>query len=238
MGQAATIDTADIASLTGWWRLAGVDTAIGEEPRRWLGEPAAETKPTVAAPVEAPAPLPVTLEVFADWLMSAEIPDAGPPRRRVRPSGDPAAGLMILTDLPELADIDAGLLIAGELGAMFERMLARLDRSRDTVYLASLSPGRPPSGRIAAAALDRLGEIARHHVGLAAPRQLWLMGDAASRAILGTDQFAAAGKLHTVNLDGVMIDAIATAHPRRLEKPEDRKRAWADMQRLIAGTGA
>ncbi len=237
MGPQPTVfEAGEAASLMRWWRDAGVDALIDEEPHNWLGSAAASPKP---AEPEAPQSetLPQTLDTFTDWLMTADLPDAGPSRRRVRPSGDPASGLMILTDMPELADTDSGMLIAGELSAMFERMLALLGRDRDTIYLASVCPGRPPSGRLTETALDRLSEIARHHIRLAAPKQLWLMGKAASRAILGTDEIAAAGKLHEINLDGTTMAAIATAHPRLLNGSADlKKRAWADMQRLIAGS--
>lgn len=233
MGTAAAEITADdVESLMHWWREAGVDTAIAEEPTRWLVKEPPPPKPVIIEP--APERLPLELTTFLDWLMTADLPEAG--RRRVRPVEQQPGSLMIVTDMPELADLDAGQLLGGEVAEMFDKMLASIGRSRADVTLASLNPGRPPSGRIADAHLERLAGVMRHHVRLAAPAQLWLMGSAASRALLGIDDRAAAGRLHEINLEGVTIKAIATAHPRRLSNKDQKRRAWEEMQRLTAGT--
>lgn len=270
MGREQAILARDEAeSLIGWWRDAGVDTLIDEEPRRWL-DAGTQQQPVRSELVEEPSflsgavreevqafdklrpnglilerstplevdPFPATLPELLDWFAAGDVPEAGPPARRVRASGEAACGLMILTDLPELCDLDAGHLLSGPIAELFDKMLTALGRTRETIYLASLCPGRPPSGRLGEAHFERLAAAARAHIRLAAPKQLWLMGDAASRALLGMSDGAASGKLHSINLEGVMIDAIATAHPRLLLRhPERKKRAWADMQRLIAGPG-
>lgn len=250
VGTLADNFAAEAAALIGWWRLAGVDTAVTETPFKWLGDAGPVPLRAAAAAIPAVPPVerpPATLEAFTAWLMTADLPEAGPPGRRVPPAGDPGSGLMILTDLPELADIDEQRLIGGALAPMFDRMLALMGRTRETIWLASLSPGRPPTGRIGEDAIDRLGDIARHHVALVRPRRLWLMGKAASRAILGMDDTAAAGRLHPINLSvtatdnkaETKTDVIATAHPKLLDGSKElKRRAWMEMQRLIAGHGA
>jgi uracil-DNA glycosylase len=219
-------------SLLGWWQDAGVDHAVGETPFDWLGA-AKPAKPGLALPAPK-AELPATLADFVEWLMSAELPDAGPPRRRLAPAGNPAGGLMILADMPDVAEIDSGTPFTGEIGVLFDRMLAAIGCDRSSTYLATLCPGRPTIGRLAPESIDELAEIARHHIALVAPGKLWLMGAAASRAILGIDDAAARGKLHDVNLNGCSVKTIATAHPRMFEGSKARKAAaWTEMQRLI-----
>ena len=84
------------------------------------------------------------------------------------------------------------------------------------------------------AALDLLAPLLVHHIRLAAPKKLWLMGEAASRAVLGMNVAEATGRLHIVNYDGVIVKAIATLHPRvLLREPKSKGRVWEDMQRLI-----
>jgi len=223
------IDAAE--SLLGWWRDAGVDCAISETPFVWLGKPVS-AKPAIVAPVVAT--LPDTIDTLCAWLMQADLPDAGPPARRLPPMGDAAALLMILTDFPEHDDVAAGRWMAGALEAVFDGMLAALGTDRASVYLAALCPGRPASGLITDAALPELARLARHHVSLVCPKQLWLMGTAPSRAILGMSDAAAKGRLHLVNLAGVTIPTIATAHPRHFEGSKSRKAAaWTEMQRLL-----
>ncbi len=225
-----------VASLIGWWRDAGVDVAIGEEPHDWLGA-VIVAKPDKAEPAarsQAPtpqAPTPQTLDAFVDHLLSGDITDAGPANRRVRPAGNPASDLMILTDFPDPADIASGELLGDPV---FAKMLGAIGHDRTTVYIASLCPGRPITGRLSAESVTTLAVLAKQHIAYVAPKQLWLVGGAASRAILGVEDVAAKGKLHKVNHLGTIMDAIATAHPRMFEGSKSRKAAaWVEMQRLI-----
>jgi len=244
---------AEAESLIGWWRDAGVDILIDEEPRNWL----AEAKPIakVAAPTEAgadfeksaipsrsaPTPasvtrvLPKALPEFLAWLatdMSA-LADY-PVRQRLAPEGDPSGAVMVATDVPERGDAEAGHLLSGEIGTLFDRMVAAWKIDRTQIYLTAMAPARPASGRIEPSTLELLGPVLTHHVRLAAPKKLWLMGEAASRAVLGMNVADATGRLHTVNYDGVTVEAIATLHPRvLLREPKSKARVWEDMQRLI-----
>jgi uracil-DNA glycosylase family 4 len=234
MGLATEITIGDhVSSAMRWWRDAGVDVMIAEKPRSWLTASVAATgRPAVvvAPRIEKPS----TLEALVEWLMNSDDwPEQGPVHRRIAPSGDVGSGLMVLTDLPEAADVDSRHLFAGDMASLFENMLAALGRDRNSVYLASLSAGRPPSGRLSAPALKAFSEAAREHVRFVAPQRLWLLGSAASCAILGMTDVEAHGKLHSINLDGVMVDVVATAHPRILNSKEKKQRAWVNMQRLI-----
>ncbi len=219
------------ASLLGWWRDAGVDVAVGEAPHDWLGASVA-TKSANSVEIKSPViALPHSLETLLDHLMTGDIPDAGPPARRLRPAGDPASDLMILVDFPDPADLDAGELLGDPV---FAKMLEAIGRDRTSVYIASLCPGRPITGRLSEESLNVLAVLAKQHIGYVAPNQLWLVGGAASRAILGVDDAAAKGKLHKVNHLGTIMDAIATAHPRMFDGSKSRKAAaWAEMQRLL-----
>lgn len=217
------------ASYLGWWRDAGADAAVCDEPHDWLGTRHVHAQPDAARPV-----YPGSLADFTTWLATAEIPEAGPARHRVSPAGNPAGGLMILADFPDREDVAAHEPLSGELGSLFELMLRAIARTRQSVYVAMLCPGRPPTGLLDEAAIAALAPIARHHIALAAPSLLWLMGSAASRAILGVSDADARGKLHVVNLNGCSVKAIATAHPRMFGDSKSRKAAaWTEMQRLI-----
>lgn len=235
MVTAAEITIGDsVSSVMRWWRDAGLDVMIDEEPRNWLTQAVATSaKKSVAAP--APIQKPQTLDALVEWLMTThEFPEVGPVQRRIRPTGPIDSDLMVLTGVPEKADIESGELFAGELAGLFEKMLGALGRTRDSVYLASVSTGRPPSGSLGTTSLTALSDAAREHVRLVAPKQLWVVGSAASCAILGMTDVQAHGSLHTVNLNGVMVDVVATAHPRILINREQKLRAWQNMQRLIA----
>ena len=236
---ATQINVRSAASLIGWWRDMGVDSFIDEVPEPWLGRNALVLDTPKPAPVVATSKtkdaLPDTLAAFASWLMTSEdIPAAGPPARRIAPSGDVASGLMVITDMPEAVDRD--LLLTGPTGILFDRMLAALGRDRSSIYMASIAPGRPATGMIDDDALDSLGNIMRHHVALAAPKWLWVMGRAPSRAILTMSEVEARGRLHKFNHNGGTTTVMASLHPRNLLQSPHRKAAvWADMQNLMQG---
>ena len=211
-------------SMLGWWRDAGVDVVVGETPHDWLGT-AAAAKKTVSPPVGH------TLETLVDHLMTAEIAEGGPPKRRIRPAGNPASDLMVLVDYPDRADIDTGIALSDPV---FDKMLDALSRDRASVYVAMLSPGRPVTSRLTEESISTLAVLARQHIAFVSPKQLWLVGSAASRAILGIDDAEAKGRLHDVNLSDTMIQTIATAHPRMFNGSKSHKAAaWTEMQRLI-----
>lgn len=103
------------------------------------------------------------------------------------------------------------------------------------MYLAFLCPGRPLTARLSPRSVTALAPLAQRHVALVAPKQLWLVGSAASCAILGFDDATARGKLHLVNYQDCIVETIATAHPRMFAGSKSRKvAAWTEMQRLIS----
>jgi len=234
------------ASALDWWRDAGVDASIDEAPRDWLA-PVEAPRPVARAEAvaEIAAPLPATLVAFEAWRMGPDAPEAGWSGRPVAAQGRSSADIMVMVDLPEREDADAGVLLSGAAGRLFDRMLAAIGRDRESIYLVPLCASRPPAGRVSPEIEDRLNEIARHHVMLAAPKRLLLLGNAPSRALLGADALRCRGRLHVINLSGgnngadnnvVHPQAVASFHPRfLLERPAAKAEAWKDLQMLIGG---
>jgi DNA polymerase len=226
------------ASALSWWQEAGVDTFVAETPRDWLN-PARPAPAAAAAPAApAPAQLPATLEAFQRWLMSSEAAPFLPlsSARRIPPAGDPAAGLMVLVDMPSAEDVAAGKLLAGAVGELFDRMMVAIARGRDSLYLASLAPFRTATGSLDAAASTALAGIARHHVGLARPKALLLFGDICSKALLGDGVFASRGRWHELATPAGPVRTLATIRPENLLKqPGQKKHAWQDLQMLREG---
>ncbi|WP_231639058.1 uracil-DNA glycosylase family protein [Sphingomonas profundi] len=229
-------DAAEAAtSALDWWRLAGVDMVAADTPRNWLARAAAPPPPMVS-PAEPADSLPADLAALR--LALAALPVAGAGEERLMPEGDPAAGLMLLLDMPDGDDALEGRLLAGPAGRLLDRMLGAIGRDRASVYLATILPARPAGGQ-----LDRVDaapaiRLAARHVALAAPRALLLCGDGATRALLGTSMLAARGRIHKINHDGGTVPAIATFHPcRLLEQPAQKAGAWADLRLLLGEFG-
>jgi DNA polymerase len=232
-------ELAAAASLLAWWSEAGVDVALDESPRDWLKAPAKAQSPA-AHPLPPPAQTgdeapPGQLDLFQAWLAtSAAIPYAAPAAPRVCPAGDSAAGLMVVTDMPSGEDCNAGLLISGEAGRLFDRMLAAIGRSRDTIYLAALSCLRSPDGRFNTDAARQCASLARHHAGLVMPRALLIFGDAASKALLGLPLVQARGRWHDLDTHAGPVKTLVTLPPAYLlAQPAAKAHAWADLQLLL-----
>ena len=179
-----------------------------------------------------------TLSEFEAWRLGPEAPDAGWSERRVGPQGQASGGLMVLLEAPEREDEAAGMLLSGAVGTLFDRMLAAIGRTRESIYLASVAVARPLAGRVPSEAIEELGRIARHQVGLAAPKRLLVIGNAASRAILGADIAQARGILHNFNHDAGTTGVVASFHPRFLmERPAAKAEAWRDLRLLMGEIG-
>lgn len=236
-------------SVLAWWADAGVDVLIDEEPRDWLrpqpkgaeappvplkAAPAARLAPQAppASPTETP---PDQLNLFQAWLKeSASLPYAAPAATRVCPSGDPASGLMVIADMPTAEDCGANALISGDTGRLFDRMLAAIGRDRSSIYLAALSCLRSPDGRLATDAAKNCATLARHHIGLAEPQAVLLLGDACSKALLGLPMTQARGRWHEIVTQSGPVKALVTISPGHLLKhPAHKSFAWADLQMLI-----
>ena len=237
VGRADEIDAASAASALQWWADSGVDVLVDEEPRNWL-KPRPRIDPqAVEAPEPAADALPDQLELFHAYLRDSEkLAFAAPSAPRICPSGDPASGLMMITDMPAADDCAAGTLLSGEVGRLFDRMLAAIGRDRSSIYLASLSCLRSPTGRFTGDTASQCSTLARHHIGLAEPKALLLFGDACGKALLGLSVMQGRGRWHEIATHAGPVPAILTFHPDRLlDQPRMKAAAWADLQLLMQG---
>jgi uracil-DNA glycosylase len=232
-----TYSGAAAASVLQWWTDAGVDVMVDEAPRDWLRPQAKAPEAPKAAPQPAGEAPPDQLDLFQAWLSeSATLPFASPSAPRLCPSGDPAAGLMVMTDMPAAEDCHAMTLLSGEAGRLFDRMMAAIGRDRSSLYLAALSCLRSPDGRFTAETAGQCAALARHHIGLARPKALLLFGDACSKALLGLPMAQARGRWHEIGTDGGPVRTLVTISPSYLlNQPSAKALAWADLQMLAEG---
>lgn len=257
MGADQNLDwAAAAASALDWWRDAGVDVVVDDAIVNWLEAPsslAAMAGPGAASlpATSAPAPatladaLPDTLEAFMAWRGGDAAPEARWGGAAFAASGPADAELMFYVDCPERHDRDG--LLEGDVGRLFDRMLAAIGRSRAEVSIASVCTRRPTTGRVPRDVEARLGSIARHHVSLVRPKRLLALGDAASRALLSMNVADARGRSHALNhKDGTVTLVVASHHPRfLLDRPTAKAEAWKDLLMLTrdmtitaTGTGA
>lgn len=259
-------DSHDLAeSLIDWWALAGVDLDYSENPTDWRGFVEAETpkrralpspgaagvaapdlRPAGRAPAPSPAPAnepgappnldpPGDMAGFAQWWMT----DAALETRRglgprIAPRGMPGAPVMIVADLPDRDD--SGTVFSGAAGKMLGAILTACGWTFDQVYCTAMVPQAMIDDRELREAGGKWDKLLVHHVRLAQPQSLVLLGDAPNRALSGHNLSHNRGSLRFVNHGWGEIAAIATVHPRALiGKSRLKAEAWRDWQLLLRG---
>ncbi|WP_294122450.1 uracil-DNA glycosylase family protein [Sphingomonas sp.] len=230
-GELQVIDRDAADSLINWWLDAGVDVAVGDQPRDWLGRnKPVKAEPAIVANVSEPNP--ETLAALRDWLAnSAQLPLASASARRILPHGPDEAAIMLLSDAPALEDLASGQPIGGDAWALALKMLAAIGIDAEHAYSASLSCIHSPGTRMSEKDRAECAEIARRHISLAKPKKLLLLGDGPCKALLSEPLTRARGRVHRI--EG--IRTVATFHPRwLLQRPSDKALAWRDLLLLMS----
>ncbi len=175
-----------IAAALDWWREAGVDCAFVDEPQRWLAEPETKAKAAPAAVKKAPPPEPERPRIGGDpanwpqdlaafrrwWLEEPSLDPVG--ALRLPPRGGTGAKLMVLVAMPE--ETDTEMLLSGPHGRLIANMAQAMGIAPEQLSLASALPRHMTLPDWQALARDGMGEVLRHHLSLAAPERLLVLG--------------------------------------------------------------
>ncbi len=218
-------------SVLAWWELAGVDSHVGDSPRNWLQTLAATNVFVEIPPANSGQDIPQTLDKLLEFLGNPlNFPELG--GRRPAPAGAIESPYMLMGDIPSLDDLEEDRLFSGSAGRLLDAMLASIGLSRESIWLANIAPGRPPSGMLSAGQEAGLDRFAKRHVALTGSRSLLVFGDSACRVLLGGELKDMRGRAHTLLLDGDRsVRAIATYHPRfLLRHPVLKADAWTDLR--------
>lgn len=230
-GEADSIGVAEVRSALAWWLEAGVDVAVQEDSRDWLKPAAPKPQAKVEPPPNVALPSHETLSELQDWLASSmQLPVASANTKRILPHGTANAAIMLLSDAHTFEDSAVGQPIGGEAWELAKRMLAAIKISVDEAYSASLSCRHAPGTKMSTEDREACAEIARHHIRLAKPKRLLLLGDGPAQALLGKPLPQARGHVHKV--EGVRT--VATFHPRQLiQNSANKSYAWKDLLLLM-----
>ncbi len=236
------LSAAEIAAAIGWWRDAGIDHDFADAPQSWLArpkpEPQAETRRQADAPAPPPpaeplvriggdrAQYPQTLEGFAEWWLSEPSLDNGMIANRIAPQGAAGAKLMILAEHPEADSGDE--LFPGPQGKLLRAMLGAMGIAGDEAYLATALPRHTPLADWQMLKAGGLGDVAAHHIRLAAPQRLIIFGEHVS-SLLGHDPAKSTGLLTHSHLEGAKVPLLtAPAIDGLLARPRRKARLWND----------
>lgn len=231
-----------------WWRDAGVDCDLADDPTDWLAKEAAPdpepatpqifTPPAASAPPPrpliggAPESWPQDLGLFQSWWLSEPSLDHRELSRRVPPRGIAGAELMVLVADPEDGDTD--VLLSGPRGKLLAGMFAALGLTAEQTYLATALPRTTPLPDWRELAADGLGALVAHHIFLAAPKRLMVFGSGVS-SLLGHDPANIAPNLSVFNHEGQSLPLLTAMDlAALLARPRTKAGLW---QRLLDWTG-
>ena len=215
-------DRADYAAALGWLVGAGVDTIVGETPFAWLSA-AAPLADVAPPPVAAPAAV-TTINADSLAALAAALVEARP--AALFADGTPGDA-MVVGERPSAADAAAGRLFADAAGALLDRMLGAIGRSRGDTYLAN-AVAWPGGGGATPADLAANAPYLRRQITLAKPRAILALGQAAATALTGSTAGINRQRGRWAACDGVPV--MPTFHPAHLLlHPGHKALAWADL---------
>ena len=248
---------AEALAMLDWYREAGVDIAVGDEPVDRFATSAAA--PVRRVPPTATGPVPTAVPVaplIADPAETREIAAAATSLGQLRAAmdaydgcalkhratqlcfsdGNPEAQIMLVGEGPGEQEDRQGKPFVGRAGQLLDRMLAAIGLDRTKVYIANMVPWRPPGNRNPTP--DELAQCApflHRQVELVNPRLLVTLGNVPTQSLFATSQGITRlrGQWKTLEINSWRGPVLPTLHPAfLLRTPSAKAQAWRDMLSL------
>ncbi|MEQ1770849.1 MAG: uracil-DNA glycosylase [Devosia sp.] len=252
---------AEMLAALDWYRAAGVDVAVGDEPVDRFAQsqvsPPARLPPRAVpgAPVAAPPPVqalstdPSETRAIAAQAMTLEALKAamnaydgcGLKHRATQlvfADGNPEAKIMLVGEGPGEQEDVQGKPFVGRAGQLLDRMLAAIGLDRTKVFIANMVPWRPPGNRNPTPEeLALCAPFLHRQVELVAPKLLVTLGNVPTQALFSTNQGITRmrGTWKTLDVGQWNGPVLPTMHPAfLLRTPGAKAQAWKDMLSLKA----
>ncbi|AEB10141.1 uracil-DNA glycosylase [Desulfobacca acetoxidans] len=149
-------------------------------------------------------------------------------------AGDPHARLVFIGEAPGEAEDRQGEPFVGRAGQLLNRLLSKLEISRQEVYITNINKCRPPNNRTPEA-----DEIAAcrpflwKQLQAIRPQVIVTLGAVAIHALLETKAPLNRLRGHWQQWRGIAV--MPTFHPSYLLRvPQERVKTWEDMQQVLA----
>ena len=150
--------------------------------------------------------------------------------------GNPESDIMFIGEAPGREEDIQGAPFVGRAGQLLDRMLAAIGLTRETAYITNMIPWRPPGNRTPAPhEIELCRPFIERHVALAAPKIVVMLGNVASKSLLGTDKgiLSLRGTWMEYQAGNARIPALPTLHPAYLlRNPAQKRLAWTDLLSL------
>lgn len=262
MSQDRVLNNAELLSVLDWYRAAGVDQAVGEEPVDRFAQraPAPATMPPRAPaaatpPVQPPGPIggdpgearrlaagAGTLDELRDILNDYNgCALKFRATQLVFADGNPEAKIMLIGEAPGAEEDRQGKPFVGRSGQLLDRMLAAIGLDRSLVYIVNTVPWRPPGNRTPTPEeMELCLPFLNRQVELVAPQMVMTLGGPAMQTVFKTTNgiIKMRGKWQNVAIGTHQVDAMPTLHPAYLlRNPAAKQQAWKDLLSLKAKLG-
>jgi DNA polymerase len=247
-----------LLSVLDWYRAAGVDVAVGDEP---IDRFAAPPPPVARVPAAAAAPAPAedtgmvagavgdpaetaalaagaqTLEALRAAMDAYE--GCGLKKRASQlcfSDGNPEAQIMLVGEGPGEQEDLSGKPFVGRAGQLLDRMLGAIGLDRSKVFIANMVPWRPPGNRNPTPEeLALCTPFLVRQIELVAPRILVTLGNVPTKALFDTGMGITRmrGQWRDLDIGHHRVRTLATLHPAYLLRtPASKALAWQDMLAL------
>lgn len=188
-------------------------------PLAFAPEPTAISRPDLLG--DSP---PADLAAFHAWWLEAPGLSPSSGFARVPPRGPAGAALMVLVPQPEAGDGET--LLSGPQGRLLANILAAMGIDDSQAYIASALPCHTPMADLAALAASGMDTVTAHHVGLAAPQRLLVLG-AGLGPMIGASDTSAEHPLREINHAGRKTSAmLSETLDAMMDMPRLKARFW------------
>ena len=244
----------DLAALD-WYRAAGVDVAVGDEPVDRFATSAIVPPKRVAAQAAAPMPaaplvtdpgetraIAAAANTLEELRAAMDAYDGCSLKHRATQlcfaDGNPEAEIMLVGEGPGEQEDKQGKPFVGRAGQLLDRMLGAIGLDRTKVYIANMVPWRPPGNRNPTPEeLALCAPFLHRQVELVAPKLLVTLGNVPTQALFETAQGITRmrGNWKNLQINSLSVPTLPTLHPAfLLRTPSAKAQAWKDMLSLKA----
>jgi len=252
MQQDRPLSDAEALAIADWYRAAGVDVAVGDEPVDRFAASVVKPRPKAVAAAPALPEAALKAEPTETKALAAEAKtlddlkaamaayDGCGLKARAKQlcfaDGNPEADIMMVGEAPGSEEDQQGKPFVGRAGQLLDRMLKAVGLDRTQVFIVNTVPWRPPGNREPTPdemALCR--PFLERQVELVAPKLLVTLGNVPTKALFGTSTgiMRMRGQWKDLTIGGHTAPAIAMLHPAYLlRQPAHKGLAWRDMLAL------
>jgi DNA polymerase len=152
--------------------------------------------------------------------------------------GNPKAELMFVGEGPGADEDQQGEPFVGKAGQLLTRMIEAMGYRREQVYIANVVKCRPPGNRNPEPdEIEACEPFLRRQIEAVGPRVIVALGKFAAQTLLRST--VPITKLRGIWSTYGGVRLMPTFHPAYLlRSPEEKKKAWADLQLVMAELGA